>query len=284
MKDLPARRRGVGRAPQRKILCNRVFAPFAVLACVFLSSLGVSICAAEGPNVKSMSNAEATARKGLQAKHYYNWYDREKDDVRSLKIQPRYDWSWLDDWFNSKSTNTASSSSWGAFVSFMSEFVRIMFWVLIAVIIAAAVYIVVRGAEGFSGLRRQLRKRGKPLPSAEPNIEALPIDLRSGPIDFLEQVKLYLQRGEFHLAIIYLFSHELLELDKRHLLRLVKGKTNGQYVRELGDRPALARGLRIIAAAFEEAYFGGRRLSERQFDACWNAHQEITQALEMPMP
>ena len=57
--------------------------------------------------------------------------------------------------------------------------------------------------------------------------------LKKSPADYLDEAQRLYRNGDYAQAIIYLFSHQLLQLDRRHWLRLVKGKTNRQYLREV---------------------------------------------------
>ena len=51
--------------------------------------------------------------------------------------------------------------------------------------------------------------------------------------------RLYEKRGNFNQAIIYYYSYQLVTLDRRQVIRLAKGKTNRQYLRETGRRGPL---------------------------------------------
>ena len=72
----------------------------------------------------------------------------------------------------------------------------------------------------------------------------------------LGQAREYYLAENYDEAIIFLFSYELVELDRRSLIRLAVGKTNRQYLRELGARTALASLLGQTMVAFEDVYFG----------------------------
>ncbi len=76
--------------------------------------------------------------------------------------------------------------------------------------------------------------------------------------------------GRFSEAIVYLFSHELIELDRHHLIRLARGKTNRQYLRELSGKSDLRSLLSRTIDRFERAFFGAERLDRQSVDVCWN--------------
>ena len=58
-------------------------------------------------------------------------------------------------------------------------------------------------------------------------------------------------------------------LDKGQFIRLTKGKTNRQYVRELGSRWPLRRLLEHTMVLFEEVFFGHHSIGRTQFESCW---------------
>jgi hypothetical protein len=85
---------------------------------------------------------------------------------------------------------------------------------------------------------------------------------------FEEARRLY-QSGDYAKAIVFLFSYQLVELDKRHLIRLTKGKTNRQYLREVGGRLLLRQLVEQTMIAFEDAFFGHHALDKNRFESCW---------------
>jgi hypothetical protein len=106
-------------------------------------------------------------------------------------------------------------------------------------------------------------------------VESLPFHVRAATSDFLAEASRLYQAGKYSEAIIYLFSYELVELDKYHVIRLKKGKTNRQYVRETRGRPLLRSVLEGTMIAFEDAFFGNKTLSRETFERCWNRVNEF---------
>ena len=71
------------------------------------------------------------------------------------------------------------------------------------------------------------------------------------------------------------------ELDKHHVIRLAKGKTNRQYVRETRRAPAaVARCCETTMVAFEDAFFGRKQLSREAFERCWQRLDEFQSELD----
>ncbi len=101
-------------------------------------------------------------------------------------------------------------------------------------------------------------------------IEALPFRIRRGELDLLAEARRLYEETKFSEAIVYLFSYQLVELDRHQVIRLSKGKTNRRYLRELGRQPALRSMLERSMVAFEEVFFGGHALGRAQFETVWH--------------
>ena len=87
--------------------------------------------------------------------------------------------------------------------------------------------------------------------------------------------------GDYSEAIIYLFSYQLVELDRHHVIRLTKGKTNRQYLRETrAAARALHRSSETTMIAFEDAFFGHKTLTREQFEQCWQRLDEFQAELD----
>jgi len=116
-------------------------------------------------------------------------------------------------------------------------------------------------------------------------VEALPFLANRSPENLLDQAQQHYANGNYSEAIIYLFSHELVELDRRNLLRLGRGKTNREYLGQLRRHQRLQSLMEQTMVTFEDVFFGGRRLSRERFEACWNRLAEfddlVGQATEM---
>src|SRR5262249_60815638 len=98
----------------------------------------------------------------------------------------------------------------------------------------------------------------------------------------LDEARRKYEAGDYKSAIVYLYSYELLKLDQNQVLRLARGKTNREYLRELVGRPELKVILAKTLVPFEDVFFGEHELSRERFEACWNAvdrfHRLIEQA------
>ena len=105
-------------------------------------------------------------------------------------------------------------------------------WVLVAVVLVALVVILFLVFRDSSGLRPRPAAGGEEVLDAQ-RVEALPFLAERPRGDLLALARRHYFEGNYSEAIIYLFSYELVALDKLALVRLVRGKTNRQYLREL---------------------------------------------------
>ncbi len=98
--------------------------------------------------------------------------------------------------------------------------------------------------------------------------------------NLLAQIRDRRATGKLDAAIVLLYGYELLRLDKAQLLRILRGKTNRQYVRELRNSPRLQQLLGDTMFAFEDSFFGGRTISADRLDACLDRLDEFHSLIE----
>ena len=69
-------------------------------------------------------------------------------------------------------------------------------------------------------------------------------------------------------------------------MRLTKGKTNRQYLRELtrSAPPELTAILEHSLVTFEEVFFGNHALERAQFESCWQHVTEFERRLQEVAP
>jgi hypothetical protein len=96
----------------------------------------------------------------------------------------------------------------------------------------------------------------------------------------LAEVRRLYEAGNYDQAVIYFFSFQLVQLDHHQFIRLEKGKTNRQYLRELHAHRSLRGLVEQVMLLFEDVFFGGRQLSRNQFDVCWQRLDEFHIQLE----
>ena len=100
-------------------------------------------------------------------------------------------------------------------------------------------------------------------------IQDLPFEIELTAIGLLGQAAKLRAAGDYSKAIVYLFSHVLVEMDGARCIRLTRGKTNRIYLRELRGREMLKSFTNQLVQAFEFAFFGKHQLSQESFEAIW---------------
>lgn len=149
-------------------------------------------------------------------------------------------------------------------------------WIIVGTILVAIVALLVK-------LSLTARKK-PPRPavattisaSDEERVEALPFRLEGNAGEFIEVARRLYQAGHYRQAILYLYSHLLIELDRVGLVRLDRGKTNRQYLNEIGRRPEAKNLFAPVMVAFEDVFFGGKDLPRPRFESCWNLVDEFS--------
>lgn len=188
----------------------------------------------------------------------FPWYDEENDEVRPLKIRPpERPLTWKAQQFKLPSM----SFSWVSWVS----------WTLLLVLSLGLAWLLWRAY--LARERRQAAEHPevqRRVVSDASRIEALPFAVRRTDADLLGEAEHYYRQENYSEAIIYLYSYLLVALDRAQIIRLAKGKTNRQYLRELGRRPRLREILELAMVAFEDVFFGNHPLSRQRFESCWS--------------
>jgi hypothetical protein len=181
------------------------------------------------------------------------WYDARTDDVRRLDLRIR-----------------RQQTSWN--VAWLSTLMEVLGWVGVALAVLLLAFIAWR-VHKYWRHRDSDEDAGMALALDEETsdvdrVEALPFRVTRQAADLLGEASRQYEKGNYSEAIIYLFSHQLVELDRQHLIHLARGKTNRQVARELTSRE-----LRLLVeqtmVAFEDVFFGGHTLSRARFEACW---------------
>ncbi len=227
-------------------------APLCLAAVVLLAS-AEKLSADEGPD------PVASGRKALETQTRLPWYDPVTDAVQPIDL-PRED----------RSSGNLSWLTWLGMIS-------------LGLLLGLLAYMILRAVVNHAGGRPQLAKVKVERILDADQVEALPFMADRSHDDLLGEAKRHYQSGNFSEAIIYLFSYELVELDKSSLIHLSKGKTNRQYLREVSRAQQLRRLVESTMVTFEDVFFGRRPLDRRGFEACWNRLSEfetlVSQAL-----
>jgi hypothetical protein len=112
---------------------------------------------------------------------------------------------------------------------------------------------------------------------------ALPPELAAHAGNFLAAAERAAAAGDYRLAICCLFHHLLTVLGEAGLIRLARGRTNRQYLRQLAEhpsRPPLTDAMRL----FEGVYFGGHAADSAMWEKMRSSQQFIERLIARPKP
>lgn len=213
-------------------------------------------------------------REALDRYADYPWYDAERDTVRRIDVEPPRDLTGRASRWETKPVN------W-SFPDWVGTFFDGLLWALGILALLAIVYALYRALQNVDlvgGSEAAIDEDA--LHGDIDRVEALPFALARPQSDLLSEARRYYDAGDFHHAMIYLYSYQLVELDRRHLIRLTKGKTNRQYLRELRTQPELQQVLRGSMIAFEDVFFGKHVLSRLRFEQHWHELDRFHEHLE----
>lgn len=229
-----------------------------------------------------------SAREALGERQSLPWYDAEKDDVRALDI-PAPD----SKQFNNRASRwdtkprapasgtgiTAPTWTWGNFFAQVFTGLVVVIGVLL---VAFLIYLLVRAylnSEEAAAVTTARSTVAADETDVE-RIESLPFTVARPRGDLLDEAMAQYQAGNFRLAVIYLYSYLLIQLDRHQQIHLARGKTNRMYLRELRQQPRLQSILQRTMTSFEDVFFGNHSLSREEFELCWNQLDDFHKQIE----
>lgn len=234
-----------------------------------------------GADLADPDAAVEAGRSALRSQSHTPWYDRTADGYQPINLpapRPPADLSWLENLF--------SAIGW-----FFSSFGNVLLFLMWLAIAALVVWIVVALLRAWRrGEQRQLADSETATLSGEQisRVEALPVAIDKPMTNLLEEARRLAALGDYAMAVVYLFSHQLVEADSAGALRLRKGKTNRQYLRELArnrrGEAALPPLLQRTMLAFEQSFFGARPPSEAEFTDCLAGVERFDAMLRRSVP
>ena len=246
----------------------------------------------------------ASFQESLESMGSLPWYDADAGTIEPVDVKPRVDDStnresrWIPKPKKPKETKAKSGSSsrwggssqtntpgfWGSLSTVLSEFSQVLGWLLLALAMAAVIGMLVYAfnkmeysSSGGTTVSQSIAELDE---SDEARLENLPMQVQRPTGDLLAEADRLLSLGYYSEAIVYLFGHRLLQLDRAHAIRLARGKTNRQYLNELRPRVELRRIMIETVQLFEQSYFGRYEISKSQFDATRGQQAKFESHLE----
>ncbi|QDU62248.1 hypothetical protein Pan216_31150 [Planctomycetes bacterium Pan216] len=212
---------------------------------------------AEESGAAAVDHGKSALRKGS-----FPWYDAEKDAAKPLFPPKRRPPS------NLPAANPGAGS-----------ILNILMYVILGIVAGLLIYLVIAALRSHSFEREE--PRAKQASSQSDRIEALPTQVRKVD-DYIAEAERQFAAGNLGLAIAYLFSHQLIILDRASIIRLAKGKTNRQYLHEVARHaPSLGPTMELSVGIFEESFFGHHPIDRDRFDRFWETRKETDQWLTL---
>lgn len=211
------------------------------------------------------------ARESLGGRGAFPWYDRQADAPRPLRLKT------VEDDSENRTSNWQPAPATTVRPPNFSWLGRILSILGISALVALLVLAVIFITRAFLSGEVMETAGSKVVETSQDvdRVEHLPFQLRKPTGDFLSEARRLYEAGDYSQAILYLYSHFLVQLDRQHVIRLAKGKTNRQYLRETRSRPVLHQILEVTMISFEDVFFGHHKISREQFEASWNRLSEF---------
>jgi hypothetical protein len=250
----------------------------------FALGLALSLYGFSAGLILAQTPSDQDVKKSIDDQSF-PWYDAQTEAEKPVTIVAdpdetgQRDSNWLGSgtWQKGTTTRRVGRVTGGWF----STAIQVLFWTFVAAMLLGLSYVVI---VAFMKMDAKLaRQEGSEIEDEEEDktrIENLPFQVKRATSDLLGEARACYDRGEYNDAIIYLYSHQLIELDRSQAIHLTKGKTNRQYLRELRERPNLGNILESSVLLFEEAFFGHHTITRHQIDRCWNRLPEFQKELE----
>lgn len=223
------------------------------------------------------------------------WYDAEKG-VIPVEVDPK-----VDDSLNRESRwlpkpkkvakpkpQTTTPNAGNGMLNSGLTFANIVGWLLliltVASILALIVYLMSKAEIDLAGnpsSRSSGANDGAPDEQMIQRMKHLPAELRRTDVNLRSEAERLMNEGLYDQAIILLFGHQLLTLDRAGLLRLNRGKTNRKYLRETRFvDPSIADRLSQTVSAFERSYFGRHSIGQAEFAELWESGEQLERSVD----
>ena len=234
------------------------------------------------------------------------WFDAEQNSLKPVDVNPQVDDSlnrnsrWLPKPPPVKTSqgpnlqNTPQGNPGGAptggttlFNSGLSA-LNLLGWLTLGIIVVAGVAAIFYVLSRVETQTNKIKKSGTSALSGKTpdeqtleRIKHLPKELRRTDVNLRSEAQRLMQAAQYEQAIILLFAHQLLLLDRYGILRLNRGKTNRKYIRETrATNEQVAHCLEATIAAFERSYFGRHKINRIEFAEMWQLNEQLETRLE----
>jgi len=248
-----------------------LFGCFALLA----NRSSISAESQEETPLKSGSSQISDTDRAIIGRSTHSvWFDPKDGTVRPIRDGKSVDVGDRHDSIAGNVTNT--TPAWWVslknviadFFGFLFQSWQILLLIVLVALLALAGFVILRYGISFQSYARKMTDVSA-LAREKAKLQDLPFEVEQTMFGLLAQAESYRAAGDYSKAIIYLFSHALVEMDSVRCIRLARGKTNRAYLRELRDQEGLRGFTNQLVSAFEYAFFGKHVLSQEAFERIW---------------
>jgi len=215
------------------------------------------------------------ADAGREALEAFPWYDAQKGELRRLDVESPGDLKNRDSkWLFTPPNLTMPN--------WLLLLLKIAGWTVLVLLITTVAYFLAKAFMNLEGEFAAAGGKGEDLPLSGDvdRVDALPFQLKRPRDDLLAEAQRLYDEGHYAEAMIYLYSYQLVRLDKSHVIRLTRGKTNRQYLREIRRRSNLFELMQRSMVTFEDVFFGDYPLDRSGFESCWTQLDEFHHQLD----
>ncbi|MEM7313385.1 MAG: DUF4129 domain-containing protein [Planctomycetota bacterium] len=248
---------------------------------LLITWLSCPVAYAQGLSEFDDQAAIEAGKDSLSSRRSVPWYDSSEDTIRRIDVEEKTPPAAARDW----ALPTRKKMNWNwpnwSLGRFFGRLLQVLAWIILAVVLIGGLYLMVRGMVESELIAVGEGESADTTVTDAQRIENLPFKVRKPTSDFLAEARRYYSEGNYGEAIIYLFSYQLIQLDKNQWIRLAKGKTNRQYLREVRQKQDLRGLVHTTMVAFEDFFFGQHPIDKSRFDACW---EKLDQFHELVKP
>lgn len=230
-----------------------------LILCVFPSGVHAQDRSAEQRAVQRIGKS-----LGKKSGRQYPWYSPSRDESQFVPFPkerkqrpPEKDWNFGD-------------------LSFMAFVLYILGGVFLVLILWLVIWFLMKRFSDLHGLTFEGQKEKR---EHKRRLETLPPEARGEVGNLLGAAEKAFENGDYRTAIILYFSFQIWELDKFGFIRLHPGKTNHEYLGELGRFGELRVLYEQTMLLFEKTYFGERSLSRDELEPIWSNRTYFLESL-----
>jgi hypothetical protein len=216
------------------------------------------------PTPARAASADPTGTADALAEGGYPWYDAKKDEL--APVEPPWTPSWWDklpNW-DLRLPNAPRGS-----LSIGNLFVFLLLVLALAALVAGLVW----AYRYYMPDLEDRKPKGRVIGTAS-LMGGLPPGLPADLTDPLGLARELRARGDFSGAILALFVHQVITLDRLRVARLAPGRTARQLVRSIADTWIRAR-VEPTLRLFETSFYGHHVPSLDAFEHAWRLAEEF---------